>query len=614
MNRLIRIGKVFFMFGLVITLSSVGYGVHSALALADTSNEILVRWKGPSHGFTTIPVDNVETALATLQTSPLVDHVEPNYTRSIQVFPDDVLADDQYHLQQTSDIDIDAGRAWNISTGSRDIVVAVIDTGVDLDHPDLADNLWTNDNEIAGNGLDDDGNGYIDDRVGWDFVDNDNDPNPTPTAPTWSDSIVVHGTHVAGLIGAEGNNSIGVSGVNWEVTIMPVRVFTDTGSSTISDIYNAVNYAVSNGADVINMSYGGGGYSVFEQEAIEAANDQGVLSVAAAGNAAENLDTTPSYPVCHPYVLGVAATDAFDATTSFTNYGNDCVDVASPGNDILSTVYTNDPTNGFTDDYAYLSGTSMATPIVSGIAALLLSITADLDPATLIDIISESAETIPDKTLGSGRVNVYFAALEAQALDDPNVPHLRAYHKANQRKVISKKTRTADSTPYFVWKEPTSLQPIVGYYVYWGTAKKNPAVFGQLQTKRTFTPVGVYGNEQAYRLRVKALDVDGATSPVGTFKYIVDTKIRPPTIQSLSATDTGLRITWVEPARQHVVGYYIYRAINTSTHYSKYTSLVTERNFIDSNVSAGHTYKYKVRAVDDLGNESALSDKATHTL
>ncbi len=255
MNSTIRRIILYTIFGVFFWSSST----YVALAEEQNLNEVLVRWKGMDRGFSVLSVENADAAVATLQNNPLVEHVEPNYTRQVSIFPNDIFIADQYHLKQDNDADIDAGRAWDITTGSDDVVVAVIDTGVDLDHPDLVDNMWTNEDEIDGNGIDDDGNGYIDDRVGWDFAADDNDPNPTPVGPTWSDTIVVHGTHVAGLIGASGNNTIGTSGVNWDVTIMPIRVFEDTGSSSMDDIYNAINYAVNNGADIINMSYGGGG-------------------------------------------------------------------------------------------------------------------------------------------------------------------------------------------------------------------------------------------------------------------------------------------------------------------------------------------------------------------
>lgn len=593
-------------------------GISTAIetyAITAEPSEVLVRWKGTGDIISVLPTSDVDSTLAALQVNPAVDHVEANGSRQLAVFPNDTYADSQYHLKQSNDADIDAGKAWDTTIGTSSVIVAVIDTGVDLDHPDLVNNIWTNSDEIAGNGIDDDGNGYIDDVNGWDFVDDDNDPNPTPTGSSWTSGVVVHGTHVAGLIGAEGNNAVGTSGVNWRVSIMPVRVFTDTGDSTLDDIYNAVNYAANSGADIINMSYGGGSYSRFEQEAIEAAYDKGALSVAAAGNESANLNKTPSYPICHPFVLGVSATDATDARASFTNYGTDCVDVAAPGDFILSTYYTDDAINGFTSDYGYLSGTSMSAPIVSGIAALAYSAKSDIDSGEMMNIIIDSTDSIHDDALGSGRVNAYQAVVTALALNNPQSPSITAYHNKKKKKTIAKKTRTRDTNPYFVWKKPRAINNVVGYYVYWGDEKKNPVTHGNFQTKKNFSPKGIRGNEKNYRLRIKAVDSNGEYSELATFKYISDTKIKQrPTIKSIDKTRYGINITWGKAKGEHIIGYYIYRAIDGSKKFEKYSSLLTQKEFTNYLVVPGHTYKYKVRSVDDIRNESDLSKSKSISL
>ena len=189
----------------------------------------------------------------------------------------------------TTDADIDAPEAWEITTGSRDVVIGVIDSGVDITHPDLAANIWVNPGETPNNGIDDDGNGFIDDVNGWDFYDDDNTPNDGNG----------HGTHVAGTIGAVGNNNSGIAGVNWEVSLLPLRFLGDDGSGWTSDAVAAVNYATmlkrDFGINVVatNNSWGGGGYSRTLDRAIEAANDQGIMFVAAAGNQGSNNDTNP---------------------------------------------------------------------------------------------------------------------------------------------------------------------------------------------------------------------------------------------------------------------------------------------------------------------------------
>ena len=215
----------------------------------------------------------------------------------------------------TTDADLDAPEAWEITTGSRDVVIGVIDSGVDINHPDLAANIWVNPGETPNNGIDDDGNGFIDDVNGWDFYDNDNTPNDGNG----------HGTHVAGTIGAVGNNNSGIAGVNWEVSLLPLRFLGDDGSGWTSDAVAAVNYATmlkrDFGINVVatNNSWGGGGYSRTLDRAIESANDQGIMFVAAAGNQGSNNDTNPSYPTNYdaPNVISVAALNRNDNLAGF---------------------------------------------------------------------------------------------------------------------------------------------------------------------------------------------------------------------------------------------------------------------------------------------------------
>jgi len=229
----------------------------------------------------------------------------------------------------TAGADMDGPEAWDVAQGSNTFVIAVIDTGVDYNHPDLSGNIWANPGEVAGNGLDDDQNGYVDDLRGWDFVDDDNDPM----------DVVGHGTHVAGTIAAVGNNNIGVTGVCWQAKIMPVRALDAFGAGTDADIIAAIGYAVTKGAKVINASFGGPDYSQAQYDALANANSAGVLFVVAAGNEGANNDTTPSYPASYnlPNIISVAATDQNDNLSNFSNYGATSVHVAAPGENIYST-------------------------------------------------------------------------------------------------------------------------------------------------------------------------------------------------------------------------------------------------------------------------------------
>ena len=259
------------------------------------------------------------------------------------------------------------GRLDHRPTGSSSVVVAVIDTGVDYNHVDLAANIWTNPGEIAGNGIDDDGNGFVDDVHGYDFANNDGNPMDDNG----------HGTHVAGTIAAVGNNSLGVTGVAWSTSIMPLKFLSANGSGYLSDAVEAINYATMMrtrygvNVRVDNNSWGGGGFSSAMQSAIQAANDAGILFVAAAGNSGTNNDASPQYPANYdsPNVISVAATDQNGQLASFSNYGATTVDLAAPGVSIYSTTPNN--------TYSTYSGTSMATPHVSAVAALAWALNPD---------------------------------------------------------------------------------------------------------------------------------------------------------------------------------------------------------------------------------------------
>lgn len=306
----------------------------------------------------------VEKLIDLLGQGPMVEYAVPNYIRYLNISPNDPRADELWGLHNvgqtggTADADIDAPEAWNITTGSFEVDVAVIDSGMDLGHEDLAANLWTNPGEFPGNGIDDDGNGYIDDIHGWDFRDNDN--NPTDTSPLCSG----HGTHVAGTIGALGNNGIGVVGVNWQATIMTLRVFGGfLCSGNDADIIEAIQYYTDFEIRVSNNSYGGGPFNPAQEDAIRASHS---VFVAAAGNNGQNTDVNPHYPSSYPLdnIVSVAATNHNDLKASFSNFGNQSVDLGAPGEDILSTTPN--------DNYGMLSGTSMASPHVAGAAALCL--------------------------------------------------------------------------------------------------------------------------------------------------------------------------------------------------------------------------------------------------
>ncbi|MBV7314110.1 S8 family serine peptidase [Shewanella sp. NIFS-20-20] len=354
---------------------------------------------------------DVKQAIKMMSAHPAVKYAEPNYRLHTLATPDDTRYGELWGLNNTgqtsgtADADIDAAEAWDISTGSSDVVVAVIDTGVDYNHSDLAGNIWTNPGEIAGNGIDDDGNGVVDDVHGFNAINNSGDP--------FDDNA--HGTHVSGTIGAKGNNANGVVGVNWDVSIIGCKFLDSSGSGSTAGAIACVNYVtdlkVNRGVDVkiTNNSWGGGGFSQALKDAIDAGGDAGIMFVAAAGNGAYDNDASPSYPASYDSdaIVAVASTDHNDAMSGFSQYGLTSVDLGAPGSAILSTV----PGGG----YSSFSGTSMATPHVVGAAALAWSVNPDLDVAEMKELLLSSGDdnaALNGKTVSGKRLNVN-NALEA---------------------------------------------------------------------------------------------------------------------------------------------------------------------------------------------------------
>jgi subtilisin family serine protease len=311
----------------------------------------------------------VEEALEIYRNDPEVEYVEPNYYRYATAPPP---PDDTFFLPPferlwglhntgqavngtngTADADIDATEAWDTTTGSNNVVVAVIDSGVDYNHPDLAANIWINVGEITGNGIDDDGNGFDDDVWGWDFLDNDNNPMDNDD----------HGTHVAGTIAAEGDNNTGITGVTWTAKIMVLRFLDGFGVGSVADEIEAIDYAIDNGANIINASYESNSPSNSERAAIDRARQAGILFVAAAGNSGSN--SIPNYPSSYNLdnIIAVAASDQNDNLPPFTGFGFTSVDVAAPGTNTYSSKPPDRSVSVFSDDFESGTGNwSMDSP------------------------------------------------------------------------------------------------------------------------------------------------------------------------------------------------------------------------------------------------------------
>lgn len=337
------------------------------------------------------PGEDVESKLAELRKDPDIESAGPNYRYRVFRTPDDSLYGDLWGLRNTGQssgsagADMDAEIAWDTVTGSASVVVAVIDTGIDTTHPDLAANIGT----------------------GYDFGDGDSNPHDDCTDPT----VRGHGSHVSGIISAVGNNATGVTGVGWGLSIMPLKVAQSDCDLFLDDVASALVYATNNGAHVVNISLGGE-HEATMQAAVNAATSAGLVVVAAAGNESTD-DFTFSYPAAYSDVVAVAATDRTDQVASFSNYGS-WVDIAAPGDEIRSTIPSN--------TYGYKSGTSMASPMVAGVVGLMKSLNPAMTRAQILTKLAQATEDIDALNptyvglIGAGRINAAYALMSVNAI------------------------------------------------------------------------------------------------------------------------------------------------------------------------------------------------------
>jgi len=426
----------------VLLLLSVGTALGQKTKETAVKNEILVKFKTGTPSASTRDIHlrseavvleefsnlgwqriklpegaSVKLALSQYMSSEEVESAQPNYYYHLVATPNDKSFGSLYGMTKIS-----APQAWDLNIGSPSVVVANIDTGAKYTHEDLAANMWTNVGEINNNGLDDDGNGLVDDFYGYDFFSNDSDPMDEHG----------HGTHTSGTIGAVGNNSIGVVGVSWNVRVMTIKIFNSSGSSATSamliNAYNYVRMMKGRGVNirVTNNSYGGCneacGYDQATKDAIDALGSAGVLQVFAAGNDGRDVDVHPLFPGSYttPTIMSIANSTPADTRNVSSNFGVS-VDLAAPGTSILSTVMN-------AANYASMSGTSMAAPHVTGAAALLASYNPDLSAASLKATLMNTVDVLPHwngLVKSGGRLNVS-AALQNQtvcsfALSSPSI-------------------------------------------------------------------------------------------------------------------------------------------------------------------------------------------------
>lgn len=358
--------------------------------------------------YTPVPA-RAELKVETIQPQPQAP------ARTSAGVPNDPIYPKQKYLQQ-----IYAPDAWALNTGSVKATVAILDSGVDINHPDLRNNIWVNSGEIPGDGIDNDNNGYTDDVNGWDFVEDNPDPRPKFSGP-FSAVGIQHGTLLAGIIAAEGNNGLGITGISWRTKIMPLRILDNRGEGDVISVVKAIDYAITKKVDIINLSFVSDVDSTFLRDAIKRAYDAGILIVAASGNDqsvnhGKDISQQRMYPVCYDFdanaVIGVAALDVFGQKAPFSNYGP-CIDVSAPGMDIYTTQVVNYSAVGFDSYYGSgWSGTSLTTAMVTGALALAKSVYKDLTPKMATDLLKSTCTPIDDINpnylgrLGCGQLNV----------------------------------------------------------------------------------------------------------------------------------------------------------------------------------------------------------------
>lgn len=567
----------------------------------------------------------VATALAELAGREELLFAEPNYRLRRALVPNDPYFEQQWGLLNTGQTltgnkgtvtgtpgaDIGATFAWETAVGDARIVVATIDSGLDDTHPDLAGNLWNNPGETglddqgqdrATNRVDDDGNGYIDDLHGWNFVARNNLP--------LDDDVDGHGSHVAGIIGATGDDGYGVTGINWAVRLMPLKFLDRFGNGDLFNAVAAYNYAVKNGAKVINASYtypqscSHVSPSDAEKLAIAVARDAGVLVVAAAGNFNCNNDIYAFYPGGHPLdnILSVAATDPLDRrAAAFSNYGRTTVDLGAPGLNIYSTIRQSLTGLDGRAGYNYMSGTSMAAPHVSGAAALLWGVHPELSYAEVRDALLLSVDQVPDllgKVASNGRLNI--AAALAFDFDQvaPTAPaDLTIDNVAPGAVDLSWRDLSGNETAFVVERSAGAAYTQVG------------------RVEANFTAFVDTAPPDAVQVAYQVKAVAGVTS--SPYSNVASTFIplNPPTgLGATIETTPGIRVYWRDESLREE-GYTVERRHATEAEFAPIATLpVNGTWYVDTAVFKGETYIYRVKALHATLGDSDYSATMTVTL
>ncbi len=417
----------------------------------DQNDQLIIKYKN-SNKLELLNIDkNLTKTKQSLKQNNDIEILGYNNKYYITSIPNDPSFSSQNYLKQ-----INADLAWTFSSDAKDITVAVIDTGIDLNHSELKDNIWKNDMEIPDDNIDNDGNGFVDDIYGWDFVNNTNDVG-IKISRGYKTYAVNHGTVVAGIIGAVGDNKEGITGVTWNVKLMSIRAINSQGEGNTYDISRAIYYAIRNKADIINLSFVGNENDPILADAIRKASNANIAIVASAGNEINpgiNLDESPRYPVCYDFnkntVFGVGSVNDKNILSVFSNYGTNCIDILAPGENFISTQAYYPSLYDFQTKYGInLSGTSLSAPLVSGAIALIKSIDKSLTNQEIYQILKNSAKNIGfinftyRKQIGAGLLDVNKALIETRALKNSkhlNIVAVPRFGNINSIKLFDRKT------------------------------------------------------------------------------------------------------------------------------------------------------------------------------
>lgn len=522
---------------------------------------------GQSRNLRLVHVDapeDLESTLENYRRDPDVVYAEPDYILEAFATPNDPHYGVLYGMEK-----IGAPKAWDITKGTGETIVAVIDTGVDWNHPDLKANIWKNEDEIPGNGIDDDKNGFIDDDKGWDFGDRDNNPSDPDG----------HGTHVAGTIGASGNNATGVVGVNWNVKIMPIKFLEGTYGGYTSTAIASLRYAVQNGAKVSNNSWGGPNFSQALLDEIKAARAAGHVFVAAAGNSTTDNDTSPVYPASYDSdnVVTVASTNINEIMSGFSCYGLNSVHLGAPGSGIRSTV-----PGGYGDK----SGTSMASPHVAGAIALLWDKFPSLSYSEVKSQIMYSGDLLPaleGKTVTGRRLNI------------PNALGASGGHTGATAKAL------AATELRLSWTNAAGThKSIVERTLTPANAKSWAKVAEIPGSTATYDDKGLEEGKQ-YVYRVRSVKAQGNFGVTAEFLGKLTKPAAPTDLRVVTASSTKVELAWTDKSDDES-GMKVERGLAAGGPYTVVADLAANaKAHVDTGIEAGKTYYYRVSAVNPVG-------------